>query len=185
MLIESVDSYNDLFRVENIFPDHLVQDILSTDWLSLPWQRQEGQETWARRRINEQALPWLQRWNSQCEQLWPTIAKYLGISIKGYQGTAWWLDEPGFTCSLHTDGEMPGALQVSWHGPADLGTAFYHYKNLHNLRYQFPMQTNCGYIMINSADAVGYRHLQWHGMLQPVPANTYRLNSYSWITPTI
>lgn len=185
MQLKPVDQYQDLFAVHDVFPDSLVQAILKTDWLNLPWQRQEGQELWARRRINDDALPWISEWSNFCQQLWPQLSALLGMPLLAYQGTAWWLDEPGFTCALHTDGEMPGAMQISWIGALpDLGTAFYHYKNSQSLRHQFEMKSNSGYIMINSAQNQGFRHLQWHGMLTAVPPNTFRLSSYSWITPT-
>jgi hypothetical protein len=35
--------------------------------------------------------------------------------------------------------------------------------------------------MINRANQNGYRNLLWHGMLEPVPRNTFRLTSYTWI----
>lgn len=183
MLIYPVDQYNNLFRIEDVFPQHIVKQVLATDWLSLPWTRQEGQELWARRRIQDDVLPWRSQWEDHCRQIWPKIADALKVQLSGYQGTAWWLDEPGFTCSLHTDGEMPGSMQLTWIGALpELGTAFYHYKDPAALRHQFLVQPNAGYIMINYPDSQGFRHLQWHGMLTPVPADTFRLNSYSWLS---
>lgn len=183
MLITAVDDYCDLFAVQDVFPSHIVDKVLSTDWLNLPWQRQEGQESWPRRRIDNSALSWIKDWDNYLEQHISKIEQGIGRQLHGYQGTAWWLDEPGFTCAMHTDGEMPGSMQLTWIGanPA-LGTAFYHYKNTDSLRHQFAMQPNAGYIMINSPDTQGARHLQWHAMLTPVPPNTYRLCSYSWLS---
>ena len=182
MQITSVDQDNNLFFIEDVFPQTLVEKILSTDWMTLPWQRQEGQEMWARRRILNHAIPWSQEWDQCCEQLWPTISKAIGFKVTNYQGTAWWVDEPGFTCAMHTDGEMPGAMQMTWVGNTELGTAFYHYKNSNTLRHQFKVVPNTGYIMINRLQPNNFRLLQWHAMLTPVPANQYRLSSYSWIT---
>lgn len=183
MLITAVDHYCDLFVIQDVVPESLVKKILTTPWLDLPWQRQEGQESWTRRRIDNQSLPWIAEWDQWFEQHMPMIERSIGRKLRGYQGTAWWLDEPGFTCAMHTDGEMPGAMQLTWMGNhPDLGTAFYHYKNPDTLRYQFPMQPNSGYIMINSLDSSGSRHLQWHAMLTPVPENSFRLCSYSWLS---
>lgn len=184
MLIQPVDHYGDLFGIYDPIPTHLAQQIVNTDWLNLPWRRQEGQETWARRRINEQSLPWIDQWHSHCKSLWPQLSAAIGTDCGSYTGTAWWLDEPGFVCPIHTDGEMPGAMQLSWHGSLpSLATTFYHYKYSQQVRYQFQMWPNRGYVMINRPDINGYRHLQWHGMLTPVPPNSFRLNSYSWIFP--
>jgi len=181
MQITAVDQDHNLFRVTDVFPHSLVQQILATDWAILPWQRQEGQESWARRRIDNRSLVWHQTWDQCCEELWPKIGAALGKHIDRYQGTAWWVDEPGFVCDMHTDGEMPGAMQMTWIGH-DLGTAFYHYKDTAAVRHQFAVEPNTGYIMINNADPMGYRKLQWHGMLTPVPADSLRVSSYSWIT---
>jgi hypothetical protein len=183
MQITAVDNENNLFWVRDIVPVDLVDQILRTPWMSLAWIKQEGQESWRRRRINDTVLPWIGYWNQYCQQLWPSISEAIGMKLHNYQGTAWWLDEPGFTCGLHTDGEMPGAMQLTWIGAIpELGTAFYNYKDPAALRYQFPMQANAGYVMINNADHTGTRRLQWHGMLTPVPANTFRLTSYTWMT---
>lgn len=183
MQITAIDDENNLFWVRDIMPANLVDQILHTPWQNLAWTKQQGQESWPRRRITDTELPWIDSWNLHCERLWPEIADALGTKLHNYQGTAWWLDEPGFTCSLHTDGEMPGAMQLTWVGDSPaLGTAFYNYKTPESLRYQFPMQANSGYIIINNLDHTLTRKLQWHGMLTPVPANTFRLTSYTWIT---
>lgn len=180
MQITAVDSDNNLFCVEQAMPNQLVQKVLSTPWLDLPWQRQEGQALWPRRRVNDAAIPWLDEWNQVCStSIWPAIEAATRTKIAHYQGTAFWIDEPGFTCSMHTDGEMPGSMQLNWIGTGDLGTAFYWYKNPASLRYQTTFEPNTGYIMINKADDTGYRPLMWHAMLNPVPANSFRLTSYS------
>ena len=184
MTIYPVDNELNLFRLEQVFEQDLVEKVLSTDWLNLPWQRQEGQERWARRRVDNTALPWIDQWHNYMRQIWPSIEQQLGVAIHGYTDTAFWIDEPGFTCSLHTDGEMPGSLHLTWIGSAEThGTAFYWYKDINSLRYQVPMQPNAGYIMINEPSEDSYRKLLWHAMLTPVPENTFRLTSYTWITP--
>lgn len=183
MQITAVDHYRDLFAVHDLLPDHIVAQVLNTDWINMPWQLQQGQETWLRRRIDNTALPWMCQWEAAMRALLPAIEQQIGRKLQGYQDTAWWLDEPGFTCSMHTDGEMPGAMQLTWVGAtAKLGTAFYHYKNPTALRHQFECKPNTGYIMINTADSNGARHLQWHAMLTPVPADTFRLSSYTWLS---
>jgi hypothetical protein len=183
MQITAVDDENNLFRVEAVFTEDFVEEILSTDWLNLPWARQEGQEHWARRRIDESAIPWIDRWHQLLSQQWHQIGNVIGRDFEGYIGTAFWLDEPGFTCAIHTDGMMPGSLHLTWHGAVPtLGTSFYWYKDVGSLRCQFPMIPNTGYIMSHSIDP-NYQKLVWHAMLTPVPENTFRLTSYSWLKP--
>jgi len=177
MQITAVDSENNLFRVESVFADDFVKEILATDWLTLPWTRQEGQESWARRRIVESAIPWIDRWHQLLNEQWSEISRQTNIDFEGYMGTAFWIDEPGFTCALHTDGMMPGSMQLIWQGT---GTTFYWYKNPSTLRYQVPNVANAGYIMLHVNNQT-YQKLLWHAMLTPVPKNTFRLTSYSWL----
>jgi hypothetical protein len=184
MQITAVDKYNNLFCVTDMFPAHIVEQVLSTPWSDLAWRRQEGQETWRRRRINDGEIAWQQSWDQHLQSIWPDIAQAVGRDVGVYIGTGWWLDEPGFTCSMHTDGEMPGSLHMTWIAdtPA-LGTSFYHFNDQNTTRHHFLAQANTGYIMINMPDANQARHLQWHAMLTPVPADTIRVSSYTWIQP--
>ena len=178
MQITAVDSENNLFRVEDVFTANLVQQVLATDWPNVPWQRQEGQENWSRRRLDNCALPWIAEWGRQIDQVWECMQQQIGIELTSQAATAFWLDEAGFTCGIHTDGEMPSSLHMIWVGP---GTSFYWHKDPSTLRYQVSSTPNTGYIMINRADETGYRKLLWHAMLTPV--ENFRITSYTWITP--
>ena len=180
MQIIPVDSEHNLFQVQDVFSSELVDQVLATPWPELAWSRQEGQENWSRRRIKDSAISWLPQWDQELGQSWTKIQQQLDIKLAPYCGTAFWLDEPGFTCSMHTDGELPGSLHMPWIGT---GTSFYWHKDPETLRYQVPPQPNAGYIMINQADSTGFRKLIWHGMLTPVPENTFRVTSYTWLTP--
>jgi len=183
MQITPVDEYQDLFIVKQIVSADLEQQILSTPWMDLDFTKQQGQENWPRRHINEKQLPWLDQWQKEIIDHWPLLEQTLRVQLQPYLGTAFWIDEPGFTCKIHTDGEMPGSLHLSWIGNSGLGTTFYHNQNSEHVRFQHTFTSNSGYAMINMADSTGYRHLQWHGMLEPVPENSYRLTSYTWLTP--
>ncbi|NBR26767.1 MAG: hypothetical protein EBU08_23925 [Micrococcales bacterium] len=179
MLVTSVDSENNLFRVEHAVSVELADLVTATDWMSLPWQRQEGQENWARRRVTDTAIPWIDQWHSELNDQWSAIEQQVGRKLNPYSGTAWWVDEPGFTCSMHTDGHLPNAMQLYWIMPSDqYGTGFYHFKNTNSLKHQFDSVPNSGYIMLNHLDPDGSQPLQWHGMFNPVPADAYRLSSY-------
>jgi hypothetical protein len=179
MLIKPVDQEHNLFEISDVFPTSITELIANELWLDLPWCRQEGQEAWRRRRILPSSISWIDQWHEHLCEVWPRIELQLGRPIAPYADTAFWVDEPGFTCSLHTDGEMPGSMQLVWRGS---GTSFYWYKNFHSLRYQTPNNVNGGYIMINKANEQQYRKLLWHAMPEPVPANDFRLTSYTWIT---
>lgn len=180
MQITPVDDQNNLFWVADVVSPALAQLVLTTDWISLPWSRQAGQETWARRRIDDTAIPWVQQWHQEIENSWSYLQQQLRIKLVDYGGTAFWLDEPGFVCDMHTDGEMPGSLHINWIGPA---TCFYWYKDPKSIRYQVPAIPNSGYIMINQSDSTGYKKLLWHDMTTPVPTGTFRITTYTWLTP--
>jgi hypothetical protein len=179
MQITAVDSEHNLFCVQDVFSSHLVEQVLATPWLDMPWERQEGQENWARRRINNSAISWLVQWDQELGQCWTKIQQQLTIKLAPYSGTAFWLDEPGFICGIHTDGELPGSLHMPWIGT---GTSFYWYKDPDAIRYQMPNTVNTGYIMLHPSNQA-YQKLLWHAMLTPVPAGTIRISSYTWIQP--
>jgi hypothetical protein len=184
MQITPVDEYKNLFEVRDAFPQSLVEKILFTPWMQLKWQREKGQEHWLRRRIVESELPWINEWNASILEIWPMIEQTIGLPLNHASGTAWWVDEPGFTVMPHTDGSLPGAMQITWISDnSGLGTCFYHDKSQTQLRRRFMSEANVGYIMINFADKSGYNHLHWHSMMNPVPEGTFRLSSYTLIHP--
>lgn len=183
MKLQAVDQDQDFFAISDVVPQHLVDVILTTDWQSLSVTKQAGQEKWTRSLVVESAIPWIDQWHEAMRNLWPKLEQQLQIKLHDYSGTAFWLDPEGFTCPIHTDGEMPGSMQLNWLGHESLGTTFYYYKNQKTIRYKTVFAPNHGYVMINQADAQGYRTLQWHGMLEPVPPGTFRITSYTWINP--
>jgi hypothetical protein len=87
MQITAVDQDHNLFRVTGVFPQDLVQKVLATDWINLPWQRQEGHQK--RRRIDNLSLEWNHEWHQYCEELWPKIGAILDRSVAQYIGTGW------------------------------------------------------------------------------------------------
>jgi hypothetical protein len=181
MQITPVDDQNNLFCVTNAVSPDLAQLVLTTDWPSLPWSKQPGQESWPRRLIDQTFIPWIDNWHQEMQELWPTLEQYFSQALLPYAGTAFWLDEPGFVCKMHTDGELPGSLHLNWIGPA---TCFYWHNRPDTVRYQTPASSNSGYLMINQPDITGYRKLLWHDMTSPVLDNTFRLTSYIWLVPT-
>ena len=184
MQITAVDEYNNLFEVQDIISPALVEKVLSTPWLDLPWAQQEGQEHWSRRRILNNSIPWINEWDNYINIIWSMVGESIGRKLATPYGSTWWLDDPGFTCLMHTDGELPGAMQLIWIAAHEqLGTCFYHDKNGNSIRKQFLSVSNTGYIMINFPRKNGYTHLHWHAMLRKVPPGTFRLSSYTLLAP--
>jgi hypothetical protein len=177
MNIRPIDSSNNLFSVANIVPNDLVEKIINTDWMSLDYTKQELQETWPRRRIKNSAIPWMSQWEDHFRSIWDQLIDCIQcdppVNYIGYSDTAFWVDEPGFNCAIHTDGGLKGSMQLYWLGDRNQGTTFYHTKNIRDLRHQFEFEPNQGYIMI--------RDPQWHAMLTTVQPSQVRVTSYSWL----
>lgn len=186
MEITAVDQDHNLFSVKNLIPKNLEEKILATPWMDLSYTREQYQETWARRRINTNELSWFTEWEDHMLATWQTtiVERFhskFKKTILPYPGTAFWVDEPGFICPIHTDGTLPGSIHIMWHGTPNLGTTFYKHKDLNSLRYQVEFIPNNGYIMINQPDDSGTQPLLWHAMMNPVPQNDYRVTSYTMI----
>jgi len=184
MIVSAVDDFEDLFQVQNFVTESLLTQIVSTPWPDLPYTPAFKQERWRRRNIQTENLPWIEQWHNYVNSIWKTLEQKVGMKLQDYHNnTVWWLDEPGFICDIHTDGELEGSLQMYLVGNTMLGNTFYNFKNEHKIRHHFDFTPNSGYAMLNVPNNTGYRHLQWHGMLTPVPNNTYRLSSYTLVKP--
>ena len=188
MQITPVDQDNNLFLIADLFPQALVNQITQTPWLSLSYYMEPSNRD-LRRRVHNNQLSWIDEWHECIDRAWDSIMAETGCDHLEYfnldgSATGFWIDLPTYTCPIHTDGELPGSIQMYWHGAnADLGTVWYHYKDqTDNIRHTFKFIPNTGYIMINKPESDGYRKLQWHGMLNPVPDNSFRVSSYSWLT---
>ena len=183
MQITPVDQDHNLFAVIDLVPQSLVDKILETDWLSLEHTLTEGNRL-LRRQVQNNQLPWINEWHNCMRQTWQSIVEQTTCNHLNYADTGFWIDMPTYTCPIHTDGELPGSIQMYWIGAdTNIGTTWYHHKNqLDQTRHVFKFIPNTGYIMINQPEPNGYRKLQWHGMLTPVPDNSFRVSSYSWLT---
>lgn len=175
--ITSVEPTSRIWQIVDLFSADQVAEILAVDWLNMPCRRGIAQEHWPRRWINEQH-PTIQKLNQYVHDLIPKINQAVGTTYTRCNGY-WWIDEPGFTVDIHTDGEMLNSLQMTWIAPSDdFGTRFYFDKAGRQLMYQALGRINTGYMMLNHPNSDGSQPLHWHGMLNPVPENSYRLSSY-------
>lgn len=166
-----------LWAVNNLLTDDQVADLLTTDWMSLPWEKSPQQRHWQRRAIlwNDSTA---QRLSAYISSQLDTINQAIGTEFTQAAGQ-FWVDQPGFTVPMHTDGHLANSLQMYWIAPTEeYGTGFYHYKNQDSLLYQFESHCNTGYLMLNHPNADGSQPLQWHGMFNPVPEGHIRVSSY-------
>jgi hypothetical protein len=178
MNITAIDSTRRIFQIENILPLDLVEKINQVEWDLVAWTRQPYQESWPRRLLDPTHKV-IAEVNEYISNNIVTIGDACGVDLK-YASTGWWFDEPGFTVSIHTDGHLPASMQLFWVMPTeDHATIFYNSKNSTDVRFAPKSIPNTGYIMLNMPNEDGSQPLHWHGMLNPVPAGTIRLCSYT------
>ena len=174
-----VDDRNRLWEVTDLLPKEQAEEIVATDWSTVATGLQPGQESWARGRVNWND-PQAQRYSSYINHWLPEINSALGTTFESMSGS-FWIDRPGFTVDLHTDGHLSNAMHLYWTVPNDtLGTGFYRYKDPKSILYQFSSKPNSGYIMLNHLADDGSQPLLWHAMFNPVPKDTIRVSSY-WL----
>jgi hypothetical protein len=179
MRITPITDSTRLFAISHVLPNDLAHGVMSLDWLNLPWERVEWQEDWLRRKIIVNSCLQLVQANNYINSHMAEIEKKCGISIT-HAITSWWVDEPGFEVTIHVDNpRVEFAMQTFWKSSdQNLGTEFYHSDNVDDLWHKFKFEANTGYMMINRPEPPG-NTLPWHGMTCPVPANTYRVTSYT------
>ena len=177
MQLIPIDDSRRIWQVKDFFSSAEHQCLESYDWLNLPWSRGPSQESW-KRRLLDFNHPDIKHISQVGISKLPEINDMLGTSFRD-MGVNWWIDEPGFSVCIHTDGEIPCAMQIYHHVPGDQwGTCFYNFKSESHVRHQFLSTPNTGYLVLNHRNIDGSQPLHWHGMMNPVPENTWRLSSY-------
>jgi len=181
-----------LYFIENLVPDTVSDAIQAQDWLTFPLSLADGQETWARRTADNNAVS--QNFHNYIRQSVVTINQQLGTKFIIPERSVWWVDFPGFEVVIHCDHPImvKTALQMYWIAPSEeYGTVFYSDDqptvdfvgcdpDQLELVHRFPSRANTGYLMRNEPDPVtGQRPRLWHGMLNPVPPGQFRLSSYT------
>lgn len=182
MQIRPVDDTNRLFHITDILPQHLVDQLLELDWNNMNWDLQNTQEMWARKNIKRDEYPVLKEASEYIAQLQHLISKQLDIEFEwdiNAGNTNWWVDQPGFWVPIHTDGELPMSMQIFWIGQPDAATSFHTSAKEKDYRAKFEFKPNTGYMMLNGLNPDGSQPLNWHGMLNRVPKDTYRVTSYT------
>lgn len=179
MNIIPVDDSGRLFQVENILPVDIVNQILQEPWTTFNWSRPTYESPL--RRAIDNSSPVISKANNYIWEHLNKIGDLCRVKFKyPFPSTVWWYDEPGFTIGMHTDGELAASMQLFWIAPdIKYGTVFYNSKMPADIKHTFDFITNTGYIMLNLPGKDGAQPLQWHGMLNNVPDNCFRLTSYT------
>ena len=181
MIVKSINNSNRLFQIGNIFPESLVQEILTLPWENMTRHPGELYEHPSRRRVYATQYNALEIASKYIQDCLCNIEEFCKIIfINRCPTTVWWYDEPHFDSILHTDGHLPSAMQLFWIAPSeDFATQFYNFKNVNTIISDLKFTPNSGYLMLNMPNKDGSQPLQWHGMLNKVPKNTHRITSYT------
>lgn len=173
MHLHSLDQEKRLWSISHLLTDDWVNAIVNFDWINA--KHEQGNLS-NRRQITVTGE--VEKFEKQMLNLLPEINQQLGTAFTSMFGQ-WWLDLEGFSCDLHTDGQLPNAMQIYWIAPGPgYGTAFYHYKRPDQLKHQFLSVANTGYVMLNHLEPNGSQPLQWHAMLNQLEPGMIRLSSY-------
>lgn len=173
MQVAPLDQAKRLWAASDLLPTDLVAEIQAFDWSTA--EHEPGN---LRDRRQIRIIGAVERFEKAMLELLPSINQRLGTGFRVMFGQ-WWLDLPNFSCDMHTDGHLPNAMQIYWLAPGpEYGTGFYNFKNRNSLKHQFLSVPNTGYIMLNHLEPDGSQPLQWHGMFNPLKADTIRLSSY-------
>jgi hypothetical protein len=168
-----------LFIIENFIPDELANKLVDFNWYDVPWQRGLQQEDWPRRQLKFHDTLELVDVSRYIFNNMQQVGDIIGVEYS-YPETNWWVDEPGFDVSIHTDGELKATMQLYWGGVGEeYGTVFFNSKRNFDVLHSVPFRFNSGYLMLNELNEDGSQPLLWHGMLNKVPENAFRASSYT------
>jgi len=180
MNIIPFDNFNNLFLIENLVSESLLNKITSTPWLNfnyIDWK--PGYKFRRTIELSNEIVEWQDEWNDTIFSIWDQLQRQLNVNLQEFRhnDTKWWVDAPGFKTSIHLDNaSVLAAMQMYWQGGSEFGTTFYgpttDPTNNAPVRYQTTAIPNTGYIMINGPD-------QWHGTTLQLPENTLRVTSYT------
>lgn len=182
MNIVPIESDGYLYAVSDVFSQYFVDKILATPWLDLPYNRLEiGRNK--RREILAKNIPYWAELNQFIQQqLRPCIEEQCKVKFVDdkFFSINWWVDEPGFKPAMHTDGNLPSAMQIYilTNNDESLGTTFFNTQSTDDVMHRFPSVFNTGYMMFNSHTVDGKRKLLWHDMECPVPPSVFRVCCY-------
>lgn len=174
-MIASIDDKNNLFSITEFYPPSLLEELTAIDLMTVAWDKEQWQTEYERRRLKDCAV--LNKFNDFVRDKLAEINQLTGINAV-HCDTGFWLDGPGFTMSNHLDNsDVYAAMQIYL---LDLqncpGTRFTDSNG--DPRITFNYKQNTGYLMLNAAE-------QYHEVAGTVPANLYRLCSYTWFYPKL
>ena len=168
MIIEPVESIPDLFLVRDVYDSELLEQFLSEDrvnWNRVKLPMQEDYDRDTVERFDKSSV-----WN----QMIASVDRYKLLDIKLQFGrSVCWMDNPGFCMGTHRDNRHVWAAMQVYLTDGDPGYGTHFYDHPGATPFVVPYKKNCGYVMINQK--------QLHGV--PVTVKTFRMSTYTWLTP--
>lgn len=171
MKITAIDDRQDLFSVQDVFPNELIKDLKKIPLDTVPFTKMEWQESMPRRRLAQMPGSIFARIHDYINEQKQILGKVLGKDVS-HIDTAFWYDLEGFTFATHVDNPgVKDVLQVYLSDCSNAGTVFY---DNEQERIKFEFKTNTGYLMMNNKN-------QKHGVPNTVGKDDIRLSIYCWI----
>jgi hypothetical protein len=193
MQIYPIDDNNRIFQVVDLLDQSTFEWVNTIDWLKVinhPFD--SGVEGLSfPRRILDSTNPNVVKLSNAIKSKLSTINNLIETSLTDIN-VVLWLDSPGFKMTVHTDKGIEKAgilatLQLYLFAPnEDYGTELFtatatKYKTIFDSYYKFKSVPNTGYIMLNHLNEDGSLPMLWHGMLNRVPEDCYRLSAYWYL----
>ena len=171
MLITAIDDRQDLFYVQDVFPNELINDLRKIPLDTMPFTKMEWQEDRPRRKLAQMPGSIFAKIHDYINEQKQTLGNVLGKDVSRIE-TAFWYDLEGFSMIPHVDNPgVKDVLQVYLSDCSNAGTVFY---DDQQERIKFEFKTNTGYLMINNKN-------QKHGVPNTVGKDAIRLSIYCWI----
>lgn len=172
MKVTAVDNQNNLFYVEDFYPQDLINLAAKENFLTHKSDPVLVQGQYTRRNLNYSKL--VEKFENASKKGLDEIAKIINQKLK-LTSIAVWVDLENYYMDKHLDSlnHVSAGMQIYIkEAPENLGTCFYNQDG--SLRFQLPYKVNCGYFMINGLNQI-------HSMPTAVPKNCHRVSVYHWI----
>ena len=190
MKITPVDDKCNLYKIEDVISEELMNKLSKVNLLDVPWIEPPWQEDWERRQLqyesNDVLIAVAQEINSHAKK----VSEVTDLNITTI-GSRFWLDTEGFQCIPHIDNPSVNiAFQLYLTDCDNVGTVFYHLneeqvtsiddeQHWHwnpgehppEVRHTFEFKKNTGYIMLNNKT-------QLHGVPNKLDKGMLRLSAY-------
>jgi len=161
MDIETIDGFDNIFLIKNVYNLSLLNEFLQEDFDSYPQEKNLN----VNGRYRCYGFPPSSKWQDLLHSV-----DYSNVIKLGYihdQSSTFWIDDPQFTMGYHIDnGNFVAAMQVYLTSNENGGTTFI---NNNKIKFTIPYTKNCGYISFAN------KHKLQHGVVNPMNEKRYSI----------